>query len=214
MSDHDATGVPERSNGDGTREAETQIEFSGEAATVVQAGSITGDVKVYNSPSHQPAESGEPVAISCEVRADYVIQSGWSDGVPVSGGFVRIYVEACADRAVLLRAMRPIVVTRRPPVRGTRTTSRGIPEVRKYTLNLDKAPPQLSGPKFLYTVTPDDPEVFELTVRCDRYDVEWRLELDWTCAGRLGTSIIDLGGHPFRFTSSRLRFRRFRGARL
>ncbi len=29
------------------------------------------------------------------------------------------------------------------------------------------------------TVAPEDPEAFELTVRCNRYDVEWHSEPDW-----------------------------------
>ncbi|MFI6102132.1 hypothetical protein ACIA8G_41830 [Lentzea sp. NPDC051213] len=182
-----------------TGQSQTHNEISGEAQTAVQAGTI-GSLNIYNSPSPLlPVDS--PIAVTCEVEADYVIQHSWDDAVPLSGGLVRIFVEACADRAVLLRALRPTVVARRPPHDGTRTRSMGIPVVRKYELDLDEDPPELTGPKFLYTVTPDDPEVFELDVRCHRYDVEWRLELDWTCAGRSGTSVVDLGGHPFRFTA-------------
>ncbi|MCG0284013.1 hypothetical protein [Streptomyces sp. PSAA01] len=212
MRDHDETGEAEGSNSDGTRRPQTHNDFSGEATAAVQAGSIE-ELHIHNPPSHQrPSEV--PVAITCEVEADYVVQQSWSDAVPLSGGLVRIYVEACEDRAVLLRAMRPIVVARRPPVNGTDTMHWGIPEVRKYAVNLNEDPPRLKGPNFIYTVSPDDPEVFELTVHCGRYDIEWRLELDWTCVGRSGTSLIDLGGYPFRFTASGSKLRRWsRGTR-
>ncbi|MFG7942222.1 hypothetical protein [Streptomyces cacaoi] len=197
--------------------------FSGEALTVVQAGSITGDVTVHVAPGprsadgrpvppgdeepgspgepREPERTGEPLALTCEVRAhEYVLPTGWSDAVPVSGGAVRVYAEARADRAVLLRTLRPVVLARRPPVQGTLCASAGTLEVRSYTLELGGRQPRLRGPEFLYTVTPGDPEVFDLTVRCERHAVEWRLELDWTCAGRTGTAVVDLGGHPFRFT--------------
>ncbi|MFI9784946.1 hypothetical protein ACIHEI_15775 [Kitasatospora sp. NPDC051984] len=199
MSDHGGTRDPERSDSGGTSEPRTHNDFSGRAESAVQAGSV-GAVNIYHSPPQRPPAE-IPVAITCEVESDYVIQRDWSDGVPLSGGLVRIFVEAVEDRAVLLRALRPIVVARRPPLDGTETTHLGIPQVRKYSLDLDKNPPRLKGPKFLYTVSPGDPEVFELTVTSTRHYVEWRLELDWTCAGRSGTSVIDLGGHPFEFTA-------------
>ncbi|MCX2181786.1 hypothetical protein KV205_14770 [Streptomyces sp. SKN60] len=199
MGEYGAAREPERSNGGGTGEPLTRNEMSGEAQSVVQAGSI-GELHLHNPPSRPPSVE-IPVAITCEVEADYVIQRDWSDGVPLSGGLVRVFVEACEDRAVLLRAMRPLVIARRPPLGGTETMHWGIPEVRKYSLNLDKDPPRLKGPKFLYTVSPGDPEVFELTVHCGPHDIDWRLEVDWTCAGRTGTSVVDLGGHPFRFTA-------------
>ncbi|MFJ7245121.1 hypothetical protein ACIQWA_10790 [Kitasatospora sp. NPDC098652] len=223
MSEHDGPGVPEApdaggggggggsSVGGAARGVGVSNEFSGEAASAVQAGTI-GELNIYHSPA-PPPPADSPVAVTCEVEADYLIQRGWADGVPLSGGHVRVFVEACEDRAVLLRALRPVVVSRRPPIDGTETMHWGVPQVRKYTVDFDKDPPRLKGPRFLYTVAPGDPEVFELTVHCDRYDVEWRLELDWTCAGRSGTSVVDLGGHPFRFTAKPRGRRWSRGTR-
>lgn len=104
--------------------------------------------------------------------------------------------------------MRPVVVTRRPPLDGHLTKHWGIVAVRRYILYLDDEPPRLVGPPFLYTVAPDEPEVFEMTVYCEHHDIEWRLELDWICAGRTGTTVVDLGGYPFRTTAKPRRRRR------
>ncbi|AUG75784.1 hypothetical protein CFP65_0857 [Kitasatospora sp. MMS16-BH015] len=176
-------------------------EFSGVAREVVQAGSI-GELHVHSSPPRLPPAASPLALTSVVVATEYVTPGGWDEAVPCSGGAVRIHAEACEDRAVLLRALRIVVVARRPPVEGVELPTAGVPEVRRYTVDLDRDPPRLAGPEFLYTVTPDDPEVFELSVRCERFEVEWRAEVDWICGGRTGTSVADLAGEPFRFTAA------------
>ncbi|MET9231393.1 hypothetical protein [Lentzea sp. NPDC003310] len=177
----------------------THNEVTGDAHSVVQAGAIH-EVNIY----HRPEPSPEiPIAVTCEVEAgSYLLPNGWHDAIPLGGGMVRLYVESRVDRAVLLRALRVAVVARRRPGTGTEALHLGTVEVRSYRLDLDANPPRLAGPKFLYTVAAGDPEVFEIEVLCTRHDVEWRFELDWICAGRTGTHVVDLGGHPFRFTGS------------
>ncbi|HEY5989046.1 MAG TPA: hypothetical protein VIV12_22105, partial [Streptosporangiaceae bacterium] len=87
---------------------------------------------------------------------------------------------------------------------------------RKFLVNLDEEVPQavpegparsrasimdayhVGTPDFPYTVSPHDPENFQVMAYTDRNDVLWRLALDWVCGGKNGTAIIDNNGQPFR----------------
>lgn len=120
--------------------------------------------------------------------------------VTASGHTVCITVEALTDRTVILTGMRPVVLARRPPS-GSLAPHAGILPVRRFTLLLDEDPPVLRSEDhegFPFTVAPHDPEMFEVRVDTERWDVTWMLELGWISAGREGTARIDLSGHPFR----------------
>jgi hypothetical protein len=132
---------------------------------------------------HVPARGSEP-----------------SRTIPASGHTVRLVVTA-VDRTVVLAALRVVVLERRPP-RGVLSPHAGILPVRAYTALLDEDPPRLepsgeTSSVFSYTVGPDDPEAFEISVQTARWQVTWLLELDWVCGRRSGTVRVDLAGHPF-----------------
>jgi hypothetical protein len=72
-------------------------------------------------------------------------------------------------------------------------------EVRPFIVSLDPNSPRLAtdGVDFPFTVAASDPELFRLSPTVTQHEVSWRLELDWTCAGRHGQVIIDDNGRPF-----------------
>ncbi|MBL1120588.1 caspase family protein [Streptomyces sp. 110] len=150
------------------------------------------------SPSLE-SSSGDPLVVTTMRGAENGSASS-SDGrrhAPLGGHTVRLYVEAVCDQAVLLRALRPVVVVREPPLDGDLIIPMAAVEVRRYELDLDSDSPRLSGPPFLYTVSRSDPEVFEITTQCEHHYVEWYLELEWTCAGQVGVTAINRE-HPFQ----------------
>lgn len=58
--------------------------------------------------------------------------------------------------------------------------------------------PVLPHGGFPYTVTASDPERFIFRPQVTGHEVTWNMRLEWLCAGRLGTTIIDNDGQPFR----------------
>jgi hypothetical protein len=184
--------------------------------TMFGAGTVIhGDVRITKSEDHQNQSSrrvertsfdGDPITLTVKLDDTSFFQI-WDerDGmiyVPASGYTMRITVEALEDRAVILSRMRPVVLSRQPPS-GTLSPLAGVLPIRRFVVFLDEDPPRLVArgrPRtdFPFKVAAHDPEVFELRVETARWDVTWVLELDWVCAGREGTTRIDLAGHPFR----------------
>ena len=39
------------------------------------------------------------------------------------------------------------------------------------------------------------------TPRTDAYEVDWRIEIDWACAGKEGSVAVGLARKPFRTTA-------------
>jgi hypothetical protein len=134
---------------------------------------------------------------------------------------VYVAVEAAVDRAVILtglsmqiesRSTPPAVQIfprRRPRGRPRRTfdvqLSDANPDTR-LTVDLNASTPRLEPaegvPDFPYTVTPDDPEIFELRAALDTPgDVKWRVGVHWVCHGESGVVIADNNGQPFRLVS-------------
>ncbi|MEU0389492.1 hypothetical protein [Streptomyces chartreusis] len=179
--------------------------LSGEAQVygpVIQAGTIHGNVTVNARGAEQPAvpvlTSVEAFRTSTDVFQWVGSEDFWSPGVGV-----RVLVEAVSQQAVVLKRMRPVVVSRKPPrpayIAGE---IMGILEVRGFMVNLDADVPVLvprgsAAPNFPFTVTSGDPELFEV-LPSSSFEVEWRLELEWTSAGRSGVTVIDADGKPFR----------------
>ncbi len=124
--------------------------------------------------------------------------------VPV-GGYCVITIEAEPDRAVVLHAMRPVVVARRPP----RPACFGVPEFlvgdtvppRLFSVDLDAAPPMIepAGPTdFPYKVSRTDVEQFRVKAKPPvAEEILWHLELEWSCAGHRGKTVVDDNGEPF-----------------
>jgi hypothetical protein len=147
--------------------------------------------------------ASDPLAVSVKLAdVSYLVVRGpgGAEEVPADGHRVRMIVEALDPPAVVLTELRPVVLTRRPRAGGLLPHHGAVP-VRPFAVRLDEDPPrldQLGDAGFPFKVTPDDPEVLDLTVHTATADVRWVLELDWTCAGRSGTRRVDLGGQPFR----------------
>ena len=146
----------------------------------------------------------DPLAVTVKLAdVSYVVvrDSGSAEEVPAGGHRVRLIVEALSPSpAVVLTELRPVVLVRGPRT-GELLPHHGVVPVRPFAVHLDEDPPRLErlgDADFPFKVTPEDPEVFQLTVHTATADVRWVLELDWTCAGRSGTRRVDLGGQPFR----------------
>jgi hypothetical protein len=129
---------------------------------------------------------------------------------------VVLIVETTAGQAVVLNRLRVIIDSRGPSVFIPPDNSHAPLPLRKFLIDLDQDVPEpvpegparhraslmdayhVGTPDFPYTVSPHDPENFEVMAYTDRSDVQWRLALDWTCRGKTGTVIIDNNGQPFR----------------
>lgn len=118
---------------------------------------------------------------------------------------VSFALEAEPDRAVVLHAMRPVVVAQTQP----RPACFGIPEFlvgahvppRLFSVDLDAAPPTIepAGPTdFPYSVSRSDVEQFRVEAKAPVADeILWHLELEWSCASHYGKTIVDDNGEPF-----------------
>lgn len=112
----------------------------------------------------------------------------------VSGSHVvKVLVESRSAQAVVLRALRAIVLSRQPPqpVRDEVGIASALWK-RPCTVDLDHEPPEVvaEGIGFPRTVTASDPETFVIRPLSTVDEVRWQLELDWTYAGRPGTTVI------------------------
>ncbi|OAP28610.1 MULTISPECIES: tetratricopeptide repeat protein [Amycolatopsis] len=176
----------------------------GQFDKVVMAGAVHGDINVGRS-GDSPADLADPLIASVRLRpggtlADLVLDTD-PPQVAVPGGTVHIVtVEARTNRAVVLQSARVVVVSRTPP-RPACLLIRvgGILEPRPFTTDFDAPSPRLvaRGPDFPFTVSATDVEQFEIEPITTTREVAWRLEVDWTCAGRHGTTVIDNHGEPF-----------------
>ncbi|MFI6875322.1 hypothetical protein ACIBL6_17975 [Streptomyces sp. NPDC050400] len=195
----------------------TSNQVSGDAqfhGPVVQAGCVNGDINIHPAPSSPEV----PLLVSVEDRRRSNDIVELADGTLLGlGAGVRVTVEGLTQQAVILKELRPVVLSRtppRPPV--DRGFTHGKLEVRGFEANLDRTPPSLvplppepqcartpnppSGLPldFPFKVSSSDPEVFEV-YPCSQSDVTWRLELDWSSAGRSGTVTITGPEGPFRY---------------
>ncbi|UJB46243.1 hypothetical protein [Streptomyces sp. A1-5] len=124
--------------------------------------------------------------------------------VMVREGSFRVTVESSlTGRAVILRGMRPVVLSRRPARRACHglitipTFRRMTP--RHFSTDLNEATPQLRAEEadFPFSVSATDVEEFILAPAAGGDEILWHLEIDWLCAGRHGTTIVDDHGQPF-----------------
>jgi hypothetical protein len=81
---------------------------------------------------------------------------------------------------------------RNPPTMTSKTTGSisGEPDAR-----LDPA-------KFPYQVAVDEAESFGISSVVSRYDIDWRIEVDWSSQGQTGTVTVDDNGQPFHTSST------------
>ncbi|WP_200863003.1 tetratricopeptide repeat protein [Amycolatopsis orientalis] len=176
----------------------------GQFDKVVMAGAVHGDINVGRS-GDSPADLADPLLASVRLRpggtlADLVLDTD-PPRVAVPGGTVHIItVEARTNRAVVLQSARVVVVSRTPPRPACLLVRLGAHlEPRPFTTDFDAPSPRLvaQGPDFPFTVSATDVEQFEIEPITTTHEVAWRLEVDWTCAGRQGTTVIDNHGEPF-----------------
>ncbi|PKV94266.1 tetratricopeptide repeat protein [Amycolatopsis echigonensis] len=176
----------------------------GQFDKVVMAGAVHGDINVGRS-GDSPADLADPLIASVRLKpggtlADLVLDTD-PPQVAVPGGTVHIItVEARTNRAVVLQSARVVVVSRTPPRPAClQVRIGGLLEPRPFTTDFDAPSPRLvaQGPDFPFTVSATDIEQFEIEPVTTTHEVAWRLEVDWTCAGRHGTTVIDNQGEPF-----------------
>ncbi|WP_370934187.1 tetratricopeptide repeat protein [Amycolatopsis sp. cg13] len=176
----------------------------GQFDKVVMAGAVHGDINVGRS-GDSPADLADPLIASVRLQpggtlADLVLDTD-PPQVAVPGGTVHIItVEARTTRAVVLQSARIVVVSRTPPRPAClQVRIGGLLEPRPFTTDFDAPSPRLvaQGPDFPFTVSATDIEQFEIEPITTTHEVAWRLEVDWTCAGRHGTTVIDNQGEPF-----------------
>lgn len=121
--------------------------------------------------------------------------------LPASGHTVRLVVEAAGPRPVVLTGLRVTVVDRAERDGQLSRHAAQVP-VRRFEALLDADPPVLrplaDDAAFPYRVTPDDPEVLDVTARISRGEARWVLHLDWVCDGAAGSTRVDLVGEPLR----------------
>ncbi|WP_146179869.1 hypothetical protein [Micromonospora sp. RP3T] len=134
---------------------------------------------------------------------------------------VVLTVQGTTQARVVIDRIRVVVLEpRRSPVRGTEIDILcGEPfEYRYLEANLDRNPPtvtskttgsisgepdaRLDPAKFPYQVAIDEAESFVVSGVVSKFDVDWRIEVDWSSQGKVGTVVVDDKGAPFHSTST------------
>ncbi|MEU7089396.1 hypothetical protein [Streptomyces achromogenes] len=157
--------------------------------------------------AREPAD-GDPLAVAVEVRNHDYVTLDLGDGVvdvPAAGHTVRVVVTSTAPSAVVLTGLRAQVLSREEAAGDLARHAAELP-VRRFEVLLDSDPPRvraLAESDFPYRIATDESEVLDLLVSTERGLVRWVLWLDWTSAGRQGSTRIDLQGHAFR-TAARM----------
>ncbi|WP_211125786.1 hypothetical protein [Streptomyces yatensis] len=177
---------------------------------VVQAGVIHGGVTIHHANEARELETpcmatGSSIRTTSDLYewADEPADPDTSAGPWTPEDGARVLVEGLAIQAVVLRGMRPVVLSRKVPrpAKVWRVVF-GILETRGFTTDLGADHPvlrPLDGPDFPFTVTSSDPELFKVYPAASAFEIEWHLELEWSSAGRHGTLTVDDGGRPFHF---------------
>lgn len=176
----------------------------GHHENVVMAGVVHGGVHVNHGGDLQ-SDLADPVIASVRLRpggtlADLVVDADPPRVMVPSGTVHVITLEARTTRAVVLHAARPVVVSRRVPRPACLAVRIGVKvEPRRFTTDFDAQPLSLraQGADFPFSISATDVEQFWFEPIARTHEISWRLELDWTCAGRSGTTVIDNDGEPF-----------------
>jgi hypothetical protein len=159
----------------------------------------------------------DPISVTTSLDAEHLLRIGssadpyYQEVIPVTGAHrVQLVVTSRSERPVVVRALRPLVVARRPTRRGEAGVTSGILPEGHFDVLLDADPPALQPAvsaagqvlaELPLTLSPDEPLTIVFTPRTDAYEVDWRIEIDWVCAGKEGSVAVGLAGKPFRTTA-------------
>ncbi|MER8012504.1 hypothetical protein [Streptomyces sp. NPDC094149] len=162
-------------------------------------------------PSYVHIQAQEQCASSvnyyAETASDY--QKGQHKGQRRLGPVaVDITSQSSSKEAVLLVGMRVLDLQRKtPPATGIAVADGGCGagvDVRPFWTDLDKSDPLILAKAaahppvtFPYKISPDDPEVFQLTVENSTCFCAFAVEIDWVAAGKSGKTILNNGGQGF-----------------
>lgn len=162
-----------------------------------------------------------PIPQANEVWIDWPSWARQQGAVRVNRHEVLLTVQGVSEARVVIDRIRVVILgPRRAPTQGTLVDIEcGEPfEYRYMEANLDKNPPtvtskttgsisgerdvRLDPAKFPYQVAIDEAESFIVSSVVSKYDVDWRIELDWSSQGQSGTIEVYDNGQPFRTSSS------------
>jgi len=194
---------------------------SGFYESAVQAGVVRSGLPVHQGLGDSPSALEDPVIVTVHRDRDtwLAVDADPPRLMAPSGMTYIVTLEARTARAVVLRAARLVVLSRRLPRPSCREATFGFigsrPPDRYFETNLDRTDPlpgrtgplpgfdadspQLHpvGPDFPFTISATDVEQFRFKAITHTDEVCWQVELDWICAGREGTVVINDNGRPF-----------------
>lgn len=158
-----------------------------------------------------------PFSVTTSLRAEHLLRLGssadpyYQEVIPVSGAHrVQVALEPRSEEPVVIRALRPVVVARRPTRKGEPGVTSGMLPDGHFDVLLDADPPRLQAAvaaagtatlELPVTLRVDEPTTFVFTPRTDSNEVDWRIELDWSSGDKEGSIAVGLGRRPFRTTA-------------
>lgn len=173
---------------------------------VVQVGYNHGGVHFHQGSRDELSDLQNPVIVRVRrepgsTMADLVVDADPPRPMAPSGTLYIVTLQARpTTRAVILRAARVVVLSRRPPRPACLQPRIGRAIVPRYfRTELDADPPRLhaQGADFPFSISATDVEEFHFEAVVTNDEVRWRIELDWECAEHEGTVVIDNNGEPF-----------------
>jgi Tetratricopeptide repeat len=171
-----------------------------DARNRVAPGDVTG--RPPQAPSQRPGD-GDPVIATVRLKTDGFLAVAGDPPMQMapSGTTHVITLEArTKDRAVVLHAARPVVLARRLPRPACFEVLLGAPiPPRRFEVDFDVTPIRLEAQSvdFPLSISATDVEQLWIEPIARTHEVSWQLELDWTCEGRSGTTVINNNGEPF-----------------
>ncbi|WP_380282426.1 hypothetical protein [Kitasatospora purpeofusca] len=162
------------------------------ASDVKVNGSLNqiGQVNIHLPESERIPEVPVTVTLNWHSDSSVVIGQGEDEEWLLAGApILEILVEGRSAQAAVLKELRPVVLSRRPPrpLRNQWFVQSAV-LLRPFDVDLDAEVPELKphGVDFPFKVSRDDPEQFVVRWHSTLDEVRWCLELHWVCAGRRG----------------------------